>query len=64
MAKLNLKQLISAKKQADSKLAKMNKKTKTQLEKNWDVEHAYYSSALEGSKIDKKDFEQLAQKIL
>ncbi len=51
MIKITLKQLILSKKKADSKLAVM------------DVEHAYYSSVLEGSKLDKKDFEQLAQVV-
>ncbi len=64
MTKVNLKNLIIAKKEADSKLAAMDAKKKNQLEKSWDVEHAYYSSVLEGSKLDKKDFEQLAQKVL
>ncbi len=64
MTKVNLKNLIIAKKRADSKLAAMDVKKKNQLEKSWDVEHAYYSSVLEGIKLDKKDFEQLAQKVL
>jgi len=38
-------------------------KQKQQLENAWDIEHAYYSSALEGSKIDRKDFEKLAKKV-
>ncbi|MFH1178223.1 MAG: hypothetical protein V1711_00650 [bacterium] len=63
MIKLNLRQLIIAKKQADFKLATMDATKKDQLEKSWDVEHAYYSSVLEGSKLDKKDFEQLAQAV-
>lgn len=33
------------------------------LEKTWDVEHAYYSSALEGSKISRKEFEKLGKNI-
>lgn len=36
---------------------------KKKLEKTWDVEHAYYSSSLEGSKIDRKEFEKLGKKI-
>lgn len=36
---------------------------KKKLEKTWDVEHAYYSSSLEGSKIDRKEFEKMGQKI-
>ena len=40
----------------------MNPEQKKQLEKGWDVEHAYYSSALEGSKLDRKEFEKMAEK--
>lgn len=36
---------------------------KKTLEKKWDIEHAYYSSVLEGSKLDRKDFDKLAEKI-
>ena len=38
-----------------------DQKDKNKLEDVWDVEHAYYSSALEGSNIDKKEFETLAK---
>ncbi len=41
--------------------AHVPEKDKSKLEDVWDVEHAYYSSALEGSKIDKKEFETLAK---
>lgn len=41
-------------------LSVQEKKT---LEKKWDIEHAYYSSVLEGSKLDRKDFDKLAEKI-
>jgi len=34
-------------------------KTETAL----DVEHAYYSSALEGCKIDRSEFEKLAESV-
>ncbi len=39
----------------------MNSKQRNKLEEIWDIEHAYYSSALEGSKLDKKEFEMLAR---
>lgn len=42
-------------------LGAMSPKDKAKLEETWDVEHAYYSSALEGSKLDKKEFEALAK---
>lgn len=48
---------------ARSKLSKLTVKEKSALEKNWDIEHAYYSSALEGSNLDRKEFEKLAEKV-
>lgn len=50
-------------KEAHKKLLQLSPKEKSVLEKKWDVEHAYYSSALEGSNLDKKEFEKLAEKI-
>lgn len=44
-------------------ISEFSHKQKTALEKSWDVDHAYYSSALEGSKIDRKEFEKLAEKV-
>ena len=50
-------------KDAKDKLTKLTLKQKSALEKSWDVEHAYYSSTLEGSRLDRQDFEKLAEKI-
>jgi hypothetical protein len=44
-------------------ISKLDPKEKATLEKGWDIEHAYYSSSLEGSKVDKRDFEKMAKKI-
>jgi len=44
-------------------VASLSVEEKRNLEKRWDIEHAYYSSALEGSKIDRKEFDKLAEKI-
>lgn len=44
-------------------ISKLDPKSKALLEKEWDVEHAYYSSALEGSMLDKREFEKLAKKV-
>ena len=49
--------------QARESLAKLSVKQKAQLEKGWDIEHAYYSSALEGSKLDRQEFDKLAETI-
>lgn len=42
-------------------IADAGPENKGKLEEVWDVEHAYYSSALEGSNIDRKEFETLAK---
>jgi hypothetical protein len=57
------KRLIYSIRIAQDELSKLDPKQKTKLEKAWDIEHAYYSSTLEGSKLDRKEFEKLAQKI-
>lgn len=58
------KQLFIAREEAQKKLVKLSPSQKKTLEKSWDVEHAYYSSALEGSNIDRKEFERLGQQVL
>ena len=58
------KQLLISRKEAQKKLSKLSVAEKKKLEKSWDVEHAYYSSALEGSNIDRKEFDKLAKAIL
>ncbi len=49
--------------EAQKKLGSLTPQQKSQLEKSWDVEHAYYSSSLEGSKLDKKEFEKLGEAV-
>lgn len=63
MKNILIKQLISTGRAAQQKISQMTPQQKNKLEKSWDVEHAYYSSVLEGSKLDRKDFEKLAEKI-
>ncbi len=46
---------------AEKFISKLTQKQKSELEEGWDIEHAYYSSALEGSKIDRGEFEKLAK---
>lgn len=55
--------LFLSRRNAESKLGKLTLTQKDALEKSWDIEHAYYSSALEGSKLDRKEFEKLGEKI-
>ena len=60
-AKIN--QLLVSVRVAQKHIAKLSPKQKSSLEKGWDIEHAYYSSALEGSNLDRKEFEKLATKV-
>ena len=56
-----LKTLAKVLGEAQEGLAELTPVERAQLEESWDVEHAYYSSALEGSKLDKRQFEILGQ---
>jgi hypothetical protein len=63
MKNIQSKKLFLSIKQAEVRLNKLTPEQKSSLEKTWDIEHAYYSSALEGSKLDRKEFEKLAETI-
>lgn len=63
MSKNTAKKLFTSLKKAKKILSKLSPRERKNMEKSWDVEHAYYSSALEGSKLDRKDFEKLAEKV-
>lgn len=56
-------QLLTSMRVAQGHIAKLSPTQKSSLEKGWDIEHAYYSSALEGSDLDRKEFEKLALKV-
>jgi len=58
-----IKKLFVSAKNSQATIDALNPKQKSQLEKSWDIEHAYYSSALEGSKLDRKEFEKLAEGV-
>lgn len=58
-----MKELFKSVHEAQQKLNLLTPQQRSHLEKSWDVEHAYYSSALEGSKLDKKEFEKLGEKV-
>ncbi len=47
---------------AEKRMEGMNTTDRQKLEVQLDVEHAYYSSALEGSRLDRKTFDELAKK--
>lgn len=55
--------LLASMRVAEEYIAKLSSTQKSTLEKGWDIEHAYYSSALEGSGLDRKEFEKLALKV-
>lgn len=63
MMKNMLKTLAGTVQVGQKAVASLSVQEKRSLEKRWDIEHAYYSSALEGSKIDRKEFAKLAEKI-
>ncbi|MDO8594913.1 MAG: hypothetical protein Q7R93_05410 [bacterium] len=63
MSNTLIQELFSSMKEAKKVIAGLAPKQKSALEKEWDVEHAYYSSALEGSKIDRKEFEKLGEQV-
>ncbi len=63
MKKSKITQLFASMKLADREIDKLTPREKIILEKAWDVEHAYYSSVLEGSKLDREEFERLAKKV-
>ncbi len=56
-------QLFETMQAARKQIEVLSKEQKAALEKGWDIEHAYYSSVLEGSKVDRKDFDELGEKI-
>ncbi|HEY4715333.1 MAG TPA: hypothetical protein VIH31_02405 [Candidatus Paceibacterota bacterium] len=58
-----IKNLINTIQSGQKAVASLSVKDKKSLERKWDIEHAYYSSALEGSKIDRKEFDKLAKNV-
>lgn len=63
MTKDLARKLIQTKDKADKLISELSPGQKAKLEKTWDIEHAYYSSALEGSKIDRQEFDELAKNV-
>lgn len=61
MKKAQIKELFVSMKAANQRISELSSKDKSELEKTLDVEHAYYSSTLEGSQLDRKDFDRLAK---
>ncbi|MBI2038976.1 MAG: hypothetical protein HYT22_01685 [Candidatus Niyogibacteria bacterium] len=55
--------LAELKRKTDKAWNALSSDKRAEIEKKWDVEHAYYSSTLEGNGLDRKKFEELARKI-
>jgi hypothetical protein len=55
--------LLVSMKKAKRQLSGLAPSQRRNVEKSWDIEHAYYSSALGGSKLDNKEFERLGEKV-
>jgi hypothetical protein len=58
-----INKVILSGRDAQKALIRMSLQEKRKVETALDVEHAYYSSALEGSKIDRGEFEKLAESV-
>ncbi|MEK7553181.1 MAG: hypothetical protein AAB504_00605 [Patescibacteria group bacterium] len=58
-----IKDVFTSGQVAHKRISELKPKEKASLEKEWDIEHAYYSSSLEGSKVDKREFEKMAKNI-
>ena len=63
MKKARVSQLLTSMRTAQGVMSRMSANQKSTLEKMWDIEHAYYSSVLEGSKMDRKEFDELAKQV-
>ena len=63
MTKGNMNKLINVIQSGQKAMRGLTAREKHTLEKVWDVEHAYYSSALEGSGVDRKQFDKFAEKV-
>ncbi len=63
MKKALVNKVILSGRDAQKAILRMSPQEKRKVETALDVEHAYYSSALEGSKIDRTEFEKLAESV-
>ncbi len=58
-----INKVILSGRDAHKAMAHMSPQEKRKMEIAFDVEHAYYSSVLEGCKIDRTEFEKLAESV-
>ncbi len=63
MKNILINKVILSGRNARKALDRLNPREKQKVETALDIEHAYYSSALEGSKIDRTEFEKLAETV-
>jgi hypothetical protein len=63
MKNILINKVILSGRDAHKLMDRMSPQEKQKVEIALDVEHAYYSSALEGCKIDRGEFEKLAENI-
>jgi hypothetical protein len=63
MNNILIKKVILSGRDAHKAMAHMSSQEKQKLEIDLDVEHAYYSSALEGCKVDRIEFEKLVESV-
>ncbi len=63
MKKDLLKEVAQSRQMAQSELGKLVPAERSRLERVWDLEHTYYSSALEGSRIDRSEVERLVRAL-
>ena len=63
MKNLFIQLIIKSGRDAQKALNHMSPQERRRIETVLDIEHAYYSSALEGCKLDRGDFEKLAEVI-
>jgi len=64
MKNIIINKVILSGRDAHKAMAQMSPQEKQKMEIVLDVEHAYYSSTLEGCRIDRGEFEKLAESIV
>lgn len=63
MPKKQLQKIAQIKGKFDREWRKLSPSKKAEIEKRWDIEHAYYSSTMEGNGLDKRRFKELAKAV-
>lgn len=58
-----LKKISEMNKVAQTRFGALTPAERVNVERTWDLEHAYYSSALEGSNVDRGEVEELSRSV-